>query len=210
MIKAIIFDLDGVIVNTKDIHFIALNEALKKYKAKKIITANEHQTTYDGLPTKKKLEILNKKKIVEQKFNKKINLYKQKITARLIAKKVKFDKKIYNIFFELSKKYTLAIATNARSATLKSCIKVLKIKKFCSFTISCDQINKPKPHPEIYLRCIIKLGLKPKEVLVLEDSHYGRMSAKDSGCELLPIKKIKDVNLKDIQKVLLNKKKNNK
>ena len=207
MIKAIIFDLDGVIVNTKDIHFIALNEALKKYKAKKIITANEHQTTYDGLPTKKKLEILNKKKIVEQKFNKKINLYKQKITARLIAKKVKFDKKIYNIFFELSKKYTLAIATNARSATLKSCIKVLKIKKFCSFTISCDQINKPKPHPEIYLRCIIKLGLKPKEVLVLEDSHYGRMSAKDSGCELLPIKKIKDVNLKDIQKVLLNKKK---
>ena len=207
MIKAIIFDLDGVIVNTKDIHFIALNEALKKYKAKKIITANEHQTTYDGLPTKKKLEILNKKKIVEQKFNKKINLYKQKITARLIAKKVKFDKKIYNIFFELSKKYTLAIATNARSATLKRCIKVLKIKKFCSFTISCDQINKPKPHPEIYLRCIIKLGLKPKEVLVLEDSHYGRLSAKDSGCELLPIKKIKDVNLKDIQKVLLNKKK---
>ncbi len=107
----------------------------------------------------------------------------------------------------LSKKYSLAIATNARSASLKSCIKVLKIKKFCSFTISCDQINKPKPHPEIYLRCIVKLGLKPKEVLVLEDSHYGRSSAKDSGCKLFPIKKIQDVNLKNIQKFLLKERK---
>jgi beta-phosphoglucomutase-like phosphatase (HAD superfamily) len=67
VIKVIVFDLDGVLVKTKDIHFMVLNEALKNYKAKKIITVNEHQTIYDGLPTKKKLEILNKEKNVISK-----------------------------------------------------------------------------------------------------------------------------------------------
>ena len=61
------------------------------------------------------------------------------------------------IFYKLSKKYKLAIATNAVRETMELCLKVLKIKKFCSFSICNNDINNPKPHPEIYLRCLIKL-----------------------------------------------------
>jgi beta-phosphoglucomutase-like phosphatase (HAD superfamily) len=71
MIKAIIFDLDGVLVDTKAIHFKSLNKALKKYE-NYIIPFEDHSAIYDGLPTKKKLEILMKiwmmQNITYQKF----------------------------------------------------------------------------------------------------------------------------------------------
>ena len=61
MIKLIIFDLDGVLVDTKKIHYDALNLALEKFKSEKI-SFTDHLKIYDGLPTSKKLEILHQKK----------------------------------------------------------------------------------------------------------------------------------------------------
>lgn len=63
MIKGLIFDLDGVLVDTKDLHFLALNEALKKIKIKNIISYNDHVNIYDGLPTSEKLKLLNEEKL---------------------------------------------------------------------------------------------------------------------------------------------------
>ena len=60
MIKVIIFDLDGVLVDTKNIHYEALNYALKKNKFKEISYEN-HLKIFDGLPTKSKIKILSKK-----------------------------------------------------------------------------------------------------------------------------------------------------
>ena len=57
MIKTIIFDLDGVLVNTKKIHYEALNKALNKIEKFKL-SLSEHSKIFDGLPTQKKLEIL--------------------------------------------------------------------------------------------------------------------------------------------------------
>ena len=67
MIKAVIFDLDGVLVDTKQIHFEALNESLKKYNFKKI-SIDDHVKIFDGLPTAEKLNILNKKKEFAKKI----------------------------------------------------------------------------------------------------------------------------------------------
>ena len=61
MIKAIIFDLDGVLVDTKKIHFEALNAALKKYRFE-TITIDDHVKVFAGLPPTEKLKILQKKK----------------------------------------------------------------------------------------------------------------------------------------------------
>ena len=70
MIDTIIFDLDGVLINSKNIHFSALNQALEKVKANYQISYEDHLKIFDGLPTDKKLEILNKKKFVNKKLNK--------------------------------------------------------------------------------------------------------------------------------------------
>ena len=123
MIDTIIFDLDGVLINSKNIHFSALNQALEKVKANYQISYEDHLKIFDGLPTDKKLEILNKKKFVNKKLNKKIKLQKDKITKILLENQINYNPNIYNMFKRLSKKYKLGIATNAIQSTLDLTLK---------------------------------------------------------------------------------------
>ena len=89
MIKLIIFDLDGVLVETKEVHKIALNNAIKKIAGKEyIITNEEHHNYYDGMPTKEKLKLLNKFKKLPKKFNNLINQNKKKETNKILKKKL--------------------------------------------------------------------------------------------------------------------------
>lgn len=192
-IKSIIFDLDGVLVDTKNIHFNALNKAFSKCNIDYKISLEDHSKIYDGLPTLEKLNILSKKKIIKKKDFKCVIKFKNYFTNKEISN-IKYDKKIYKIFEFYSKKYKIAIASNAIRKTLDKCIKILKIKKFISFSISNNEVSKAKPHPEIYLRCFINLGLKPSENLILEDSHFGRVAALDSGANLLPIKELSSLS----------------
>jgi beta-phosphoglucomutase-like phosphatase (HAD superfamily)/dTDP-glucose pyrophosphorylase len=196
-IKAIIFDLDGVLVDTKMLHFNSLNKSLKKNNINYTISYSDHLKTFDGLPTSEKLKILLKKNKINKKQIKNITRIKN-IETQKGLKKIKFNKKIYAVFSSLSKKYKLAIATNAVKSTLDTCILNLKLKKFLSFQISNKEIIYPKPHPEIYLRCFLSLRIKPSEAIIIEDSHYGRQAALQSGGNLLPIKKKSELNIKII------------
>ena len=205
MIKAIIFDLDGVLVDTKKIHFEALNKALKKFNFKEI-EFDDHIKTFDGLPTNEKLKILNKKNNLPKKNFLKIKKYKQKITSEILKKRIKKNKDILEIFKNLHKKYKIAVATNAVSSTLKICLNKLGISKYVNFSLSNEDVNLPKPNPEIYLRIFIKFGIYPSEALIVEDSHYGREAAISSGAKLLPIKMIKELTLKKIKLNLTSKK----
>ena len=205
MIKAIIFDLDGVLVDTKQIHFEALNAALKKYKFEKI-SIDDHIKVFDGLPTNEKLKILQKKKNLPKKYFLKINKYKQKVTTEILKKNIKKNDKIIHMMKNLHGKYKIAVATNAVNSTLKICLNKLRISKYVDFKLSNEDIVNPKPNPEIYLRIFIKFGIYPSEALIVEDSHYGREAAISSGAKLLPIKKIEELDLKKIKLNLISKK----
>jgi len=199
MIKVIIFDLDGVLVDTKKIHYEALNIALNKYGFSPV-SLDDHNKIYDGLPTSEKLKLLNKKKILPVKYFSKINSFKQIITNKLLKKKINKNKKIYNIFKTLNKKnYKIAVATNAVSATLDICIKRIGISRFVNFKLSNEDIKNPKPNPEIYLRIFIHFGIYPSNALIVEDSHYGREAAISSGAKLLPIKNLEELSLNKIK-----------
>ena len=207
MIKVIIFDLDGVLVDTKMIHYEALNLALEKFKFKKI-SINDHIKNFDGLPTFKKLEILNKKIGLPKKEFSKINEYKQKITSKILKKKIKKNNKLINLFKFLHKDHKIAVATNAVRSTLNICLNKLELNKYIDYKLSNEDVNHPKPNPEIYLRIFLHFGVYPSNTLVFEDSHYGREAAVSSGAQLYPIKEIKDLNAKSI-KLFLNSKKTN-
>ena len=96
-IKSIIFDLDGVLVDTKNIHFEALNKAFLDSKVNYQISYKDHLKIFDGLPTSEKLKILNKKKIIKKNKFKQIVKFKNYYTNDEISK-IKFNKKIYDIF----------------------------------------------------------------------------------------------------------------
>ena len=123
-IKGLIFDLDGVLVDTKKIHFNALNVALKSVKFDQI-SFKDHINIYDGLPTLEKLRILNKKNGLNKKFFLKIQKTKQIETQKLLNKNLRFNPKIFNLFSKLSKNYKICIATNAVNKTLQVCLKKL-------------------------------------------------------------------------------------
>ena len=209
MIKVIIFDLDGVLVNTKLIHFEALNSALKKYNFDEI-SIDDHVKIFDGLPTIEKLKLLQKTKKLPKKFFSKIQKFKQKITSEILKRKIKKNNKIIKIMRNLHNKYKIVVATNAVNSTLNICLNKLGIEKYVDFKLSNEDINKPKPNPEIYLRIFVKFGIYPSEALIIEDSHYGREAAISSGAKLLPIKKIEELNLKKIRLNLTSKKMINK
>ena len=209
MIKVIIFDLDGVLVDTKLIHFEALNSALKKYNFEEI-SIDDHVKIFDGLPTIEKLKLLKKNKKIPKKFFSKIQKFKQKITSEILKRKIKKNNKIIKIMKNLHNKYKIVVATNAVNSTLNICLNKLGIEKYVDFKLSNEDINEPKPNPEIYLRIFIKFGIYPSEALIIEDSHYGREAAISSGAKLLPIKKIEELDLKKIRLNLTSKKMVNK
>jgi HAD superfamily hydrolase (TIGR01509 family) len=199
MIKCIIFDLDGVLVDTKPIHFEALNNSLKKFFPNKIISYNDHIKFYDGLPTKEKLKILFGKNYTKNlKIILRIEKLKKINTAKILRSKIFFNKSTYDMFKKLAKKYDLMIATNAIKETLNICTSKLRINKFLSFKISNEDIKNSKPHPEIYMRCMLKGNFSTKETLVVEDSYFGRKSACDSGANLLPVNSTHDLTYKKI------------
>ncbi len=198
MIDTIIFDLDGVLISSKDIHFKALNKAIKKVGINYQINYTDHLNRFDGLPTVTKLEILNKEKLIDKKYNKKIILEKKNITKKELKSNLKYNKKIFDMFQKLSKNYKLGIATNAIQDTLDQSIRRLKLKKFIKSAISTKQIKSSKPSPEIYLRSMINMSSNPRNTLILEDSHVGRSAAKDSGAKLMPIKSTEDVTYENI------------
>ena len=212
MIKVIIFDLDGVLVNTKKIHFETLNKSLKKNKLN-LISYEDHLKIYDGLPTKEKLNILSKNFIITKSVKDKIQKDKKKLTSKVLIKKIIYNKKIEKIFSVLSKKYKIVVATNAVKETLDICLSKLKIKKYVNFSICNEDIINPKPNPEIYFKIFIKFGIYPNQCLILEDSSYGRQAALSSGGNLMPIKEEKEVTLNNIKSHInakLNKMKNTK
>ena len=212
MIKLIIFDLDGVLVETKEIHRKALNIAIRKKAGLKfIISDEEHHNYYDGRPTKEKLKLLNKFKKLPIKYNVQINKIKKIETEKLLKKSIKKDKKLINILSNLKNKYKIACASNAIRSTVNTCLKALGVQKYFDFTISNEEIQKPKPHFEMFYKCMIECDVPAKETLIIEDSHIGRQSVFNAGAHLFPVSKLKDVELSLINEKLseLNKSQEN-
>ena len=86
-IKAIVFDMDGVLIEAKDWHYEALNRALRLFGYE--ISRYDHLITYDGLPTAKKLEMLSIEKGLPQGLHKFINEMKQRYTIEIVNAKCK-------------------------------------------------------------------------------------------------------------------------
>tara|TARA_R100000900_G_scaffold25790_1_gene20336 strand:- start:12458 stop:13813 length:1356 start_codon:yes stop_codon:yes gene_type:complete len=196
MIKLVIFDLDGVLVEAKQLHYEALNEALgEKYS----ISWSEHLSTYDGLKTRQKLDMLSENKGLPKNKHNDIWIHKQNITLKKL-KELESCKKLQNIMSKLSKKYKIAVCSNSIRKTCLTVLSKLGIMEYMDLVISNEDVQNSKPHPEMYWKAISKMSCLPEETLIVEDSPYGLLAASRSKSHILRVKNTKEVTLDNIIK----------
>ena len=199
-IKLIIFDLDGVLVNSREMHYHVLNRALENIDKKYIISIDEHLSTYDGLSTTKKLQLLTKNKNLDPTLHNQIWKNKQKETWRYINENYTYDEEKRNMLKSLKNKgYIIYVASNSVYETIKLMLLRKGFMEYIDYFISNEDVVNPKPSPEMYMKCMIRKGFSIKQTLIIEDSHIGRKAAYESGSYVLGIKDSNDINLKKIE-----------
>ena len=194
MIKLIIFDLDGVLVEAKDIHFEALNRALGKYA----IDWNEHLSIYDGLKTTQKLQMLTERKGLPESSHELVWEAKQYWTLQML-KELKPNQTLQSVMNALVEDgYKLAVCSNSIRKTVLTTLSKLGIIEFMDLIISNEDVKNSKPHPEMYWKAISVMSCLPEETLIVEDSPYGLLAASRSKSHILRVANPKEVTYTNI------------
>lgn len=194
MNKLVIFDLDGVLIDSREIHYDALNDALRKVGEKYVITREEHLSLYDGLNTTRKLKMLTERKGLPVSEYDKIWNDKQEATFNIV-RGFKKEYWLQTMFRKIkSKGYKIAVASNSIRETVKLSLISIGLIEEVDYFVSNEDVGRAKPYPEMYWKCMTALNVLPKNTIIIEDSHIGRQGALDSGAHLLPVENAQEVN----------------
>ena len=184
MIKAIIFDMNGVIIDDEHIHEMAFKSTLAKHGIEL-----DHRTYLEFFAGKTdKFGYEN----IAEKFDKKLpidNLLKEKkkIYLEFFPENKKYYPGVIKLINILSNDFVLALTSSSTREEVNLVINKFGINDKFKITISAEDINKGKPNPEPYTITAKKIGLKPEECAVIEDSKSGVISAKAAGCYCIGI-----------------------
>jgi len=202
-IRAIVFDMDGVLIDAKDWHYEALNRALNLFGFN--ISRYDHLVTFDGLPTRKKLEMLSREQHLPPELHGFLNELKQSYTLETVHAKCKprFQHE-YAMSRLKADGYKLAVASNSVRASIELMMEKSQLRPYLDAIVSNQDVVKPKPAPEIYLKAAKLMGVKPAECLVLEDNPNGIAAARAAGCPLMVIHETADVTYDRIVSAIQN------
>ena len=196
LIKAILYDLDGVLVDATEWHYESLNLALEQVKGFKI-KRDEHIQTFNGLPTMKKLEILFEQERVKKDDFDTIWQKKQDLTIDVIKKNAFVDQNKIRLHKQ-TKSYKKVCVTNSIRETAMLMLEKTGQLEFMDFVISNEDVDNPKPDPEGYLKAMDCLKLEPNECIIVEDSEKGIQAARKSKAHVYEVKGYHDVTLENV------------
>ena len=165
--KAIVFDLDGVLVDACEWHYEALNRALEENLLKPI-GRDDHIKVYNGLPTKKKLELMG----LDEETKNRVVYDKKRFTKEIIAEKCRPNLNKIEMLFSL-KHYKLACCSNAIKESVEQMLKKSYLYDYFDLVMGNDEGFAPKPAPDIYLEASKRLGVDIKDCLIVEDAPHG-------------------------------------
>lgn len=194
--------MDGVLIEAKDWHYKALNKALRLFGLE--ITRHEHLTTFDGLPTRTKLEMLSLESGLPYQLHEFINEMKQLYTMEFVhtSCKPRFVHE-YVLSNLKAKGYKLGVASNSIRNTIEIMMQKANLLDYFDIMFSAEDVSMPKPDPEIYSKAIDYFGLKPDECLIVEDNENGIKAAKASGANVLIVREVDEVNFDNIMSNIL-------
>lgn len=197
-IKAVIFDMDGVLIDAKDWHYEALNRALDHFGYTPI-SRNDHLLTFDGLSTKKKLTMHFQTKDLTLEEHEQIDQKKQELTFDIVEQKcVPYQPHLEMLEKLKSQGYMLAVCSNSIRKTVEMMLSKANIIQYFDFYLSNQDVANSKPDPEMYNTAISRMNLTPSEALICEDNVRGIESALKSNAFVLEVGTIADVNYKNI------------
>tara|TARA_R110000824_G_C15229444_1_gene678371 strand:+ start:4916 stop:6274 length:1359 start_codon:yes stop_codon:yes gene_type:complete len=202
MIDVVIFDLDGVLVETKHIHFNALNEALGEINPKFCISDSDHLNIFDGLKTRDKLNILSDSFGLPRHNHDKIWETKQKLTSEKLFT-IKPDSKLIESFTWLrSHNIKMACCSNAVRKSVYGMLCRAGLIQFFDYILSNEDVENSKPHPQMYWDAMSDLKTNPENTLIIEDSPNGLLAAQRSGAKVWRVKGPREVTIKNLKSQL--------
>tara|TARA_R100000995_G_scaffold58268_1_gene29174 strand:- start:8802 stop:10160 length:1359 start_codon:yes stop_codon:yes gene_type:complete len=207
MIDFVIFDLDGVLVETKHIHFDALNKALAEIDPKFCISKSDHLNIFDGLKTRDKLNILSDSFGLPPHTHDNIWQTKQKITSEKFST-IKPDLKLIEAFNWLrSRNIKMACCSNAIRKSVYGMLCRAGLIEFFDYILSNEDVENSKPHPQMYWEAMSAFKANPENTLIIEDSPNGLLAAQRSGANVWRVKSPQEITIKTLTSQLSGNKK---
>jgi len=200
-IKAIIFDMDGVLIDAREWHFLALNKSLKIFGLE--ISKYDHLVTYDGLPTKKKLDMLTLDGRLPKGLHSLVAELKQRHTVSYALENLapNFVHK-YALSRLKNDGYLTAVCSNSIRSTVELFLSRAGLVDYIDFYLSNEDVDYPKPNSQMYDFAIKRFGISPSECLIFEDNENGIKAARDSGANVYEVKDISDINHENLMAVI--------
>ncbi len=200
-VKAVLFDMDGVLVEAKDWHYESLNLALEQ-SGFLAISRQNHLSNYDGMPTHEKLKKHPQTKHLTKEEHIIINKLKQNILVEIIEEKCKPNPNVIGALRYLKKQnLQIACCSNSVRSSIEMMLEKSQVLDYMDFIISNEDVKYGKPSPDMYLKAMTKLKNvdRPTEVLICEDNVRGIHAARHSGAYVLEIGTVDDTNKENVQ-----------
>lgn len=195
MIKLIIFDLDGVLIEAKEIHYETLNHAIRDVtnSTEFVINLEEHLSLYDGRKTTEKLQMLTDRKGLPADMHSQIFDTKQAYTLRAL-RTVQPNTRLQELMNNLKDDgYLLACCSNSVRRTVLTVLSKLGIMEYMDIVFANDDVKNSKPHPELYWKAMSMMGVLPEQTLIVEDSPPGLLAAARSRAHVLRVNNPQDL-----------------
>jgi len=186
--KAILFDLDGVLIDSFDSWLAAFNETLEKF-GKKRVSKGEYEKKYLG----------HELRSTFGKFGLGDDAIKY-CKAQFInnIKKIRIFPEAKKILESLSKKFKLGLVTNAWADFVHKTLEYFDLKNYFVVIVTGDDVDKGKPDPESIIKACKLLGLDQSDVIVVGDERNDVLAGKSAGCTVVGLNVESDFKIKKL------------
>jgi len=182
MIKAVIFDMDGLLVDTEPLHSKAYQEVFKKYGVFVSEDAYRRHWIALGKGSKDYVEENNLKLDPETVRNE-----KKRIFFNLLNTELRAMPGAGSLVNKLSGYFQIALASSTRKENVEEVIKLFPFFKKFKVVVTLADIINPKPNPEIFLKAADRLDVNTNECLVIEDAEKGIIAAHEAGMKSIAV-----------------------
>lgn len=176
--KALIFDMDGTLVDSGQLHELAWSEMLTHYS---LPIDRAYMRTLAGVPTKKTIEL------IIEKFNctttaslDEMNDFKEAVAQKNFHQYVK-PTSLLSVVEKYHGKVPMSVGTGATTAEAKEILTICGLHDLVDHIVGADQVANAKPAPDTFLHCAMLMGVAPADCVVFEDAPMGLEAAARAG-----------------------------